>query len=49
MEDFRKVLTTEIKESEMKNVITEIENRPDTMNTRLEEAEGWINDTEDTK
>lgn len=46
MEDFREVLTTEIKESEMKNAITEIGNRLDKMNARLEEAEGWINDIE---
>lgn len=32
----------EIKDSEMKNVVTEIGNRK-------EEADGWINDTEDTK
>lgn len=44
VEDFREVLITEIKElkrnqSEMKTAITEIGNRTDAMNTRLEETE----------
>ena len=44
MEDFRKILTTEIKElkknqSKMKNAIKEIGNRLGTMNRRLDEAE----------
>ncbi|KAF0878760.1 LORF1 protein, partial [Crocuta crocuta] len=52
VEDFRETLTTEIKhlkknQSGMKHAITEIGNRFDSMNTRLEEADELVSERED--
>lgn len=52
MEDIRGTFTTEIKElkkteSEMRNIINEIENGLDAVNGRPEEAEELISDLED--
>ena len=52
MEDISETLTIEIKEfkrnhSEMKNAMNEIKNRPDAMNSRLEEAKEQKSDIEE--
>jgi len=52
IEDTRETLTTEIKDlktsqAEIKNAITEMQNRLDVITTRMEEAEELIGDIED--
>ena len=52
MEDISETLSTEITElkkiqSEMKSATNKIRNTNDVKNSRLEEAEEWINDPED--
>ena len=48
IENFNKEISNiKNNQSELKNIITEMRNTPKRLNSRLDEAEGWINDLED--